>query len=110
MVVAKQHFSPLAAPISSEICFIFIVLANSAKVAGTDETEPEVGTDGWAQGLSVVSVVAIADDGPTGGVVFRYGALPMIPPSRNLIAGDLVENISAIDLAVRGEIALRSKK
>lgn len=41
---------------------------------------------------------------------FRDGAPPMIPPSRNLMAGDLVEKISAIDRALRGEMAFKSRK
>jgi len=34
----------------------------------------------------------------------------MMPPSRKLIAGDLVEKISAMDRALRGEMAFRSRK
>lgn len=105
VVVAKQHFRPLAMPTSSEMCLRLRVLLKWTKEAGTEEMDPEMGMLGLDQvdGESAVIEAEVEAD-------FCAGGPPMMPPSRHLMAGDLVVKISAMLRALLGEMALRSRK
>lgn len=94
VVLAKQHFRPLAGPISELICLMFRASWRWAPEMGAlvRRWGPEMGTEGSDQPESL-----------------RDGGPPIIPPSRKLIVGVWVLKRVPMVRAVRGEMALRSR-
>lgn len=113
VVVAKHIFRPDAGPISEERC---LMLRRDCKCS-PDMGEldkglgPETGMEGlfqaWESGGGAVTLVDgfRSESEETG---FRDGGPPIMPPSRKLIVGVVVEMRVAIVRAVLGETALRS--
>lgn len=105
--LAKQHLSPLAGPISGEICFTFNVAAKWAPEMGASVRGcgPDTGRDGrfqaWEEGASIAMPVLFS------GADLGEGAPPMMPPSMNFMG--VGEKREAIERAVRGEMAFRSR-
>lgn len=109
VVVAKHIFRPEAGPISGEMCLICSKASRVGPDIGAFESGlgPETGIEGlfhvWDVGGAEDVVVGCSE------ASFRDGAPPIIPPSKNLIVGVSVERSSAIERAVFGEMAFRSR-
>lgn len=92
VVLAKQHFRPLADPTSGPMCLMFNDSCRWVpEIAEVRECDPEMGMEGRDHVVSL-----------------REGGLPIMPPSRKLIVGVWVVKRAAIERAVPGEMALRS--
>lgn len=109
VVLAKHIFRADAAPIWGEMCLVLRVVERWVPDLGADARAwgPDVGMLGLVQlplkcwGVDIVVMVSVED--------WRRGAPPMIPPSI-AIAEDGSWKRAAISRALRGEIALSSRK
>jgi hypothetical protein len=101
-VLAKQHLSPEATPISSEMWFRPRAAESSANDGAEHGRGPEMGILGLDQ---FVEIVGLGDSS----LEFRRGGPPMMPPSKKLIVGDFWAKRSPIVRALRGEMAFKSK-
>jgi hypothetical protein len=110
VVLAKHIFRPEAVPIWEEMCLVFRVVARWAPDLGAEAREcgPDVVMLGLVHCVELkcwgVDIVVVVSD-----EVWRRGASPMIPPSI-AIAEDGSWKRAAISRALRGEIALSSRK
>ena len=108
VVDAKQHFRPLAGPISLPMCLTLRVSARWAPDTGAVESglSPEIGSEGIDQEAAAGPVETVDSEVDSD---LSEGGPPMMPPSRKLIAGACDAKRAAIERAVRGEIAFRSR-
>lgn len=98
---AKHIFSPLAGPMSVEMCLMLRREARPAPERGTEWT-------GWGPERGMLGMYQLGGEVREEGEV-NLGGWPIIPPSRKRTLG-WAENREAIFWAVEGEIALRSRK